>query len=97
MVVPSWFFKVCRCVMPTAHHSIITTFGGKTILAFRRIVQEKRIDRGFQECGAGMASPGTTCEGPQQGFCRPAPRQGYSLWCLRHHGQQRMGECRDGS
>src|SRR6266704_6288816 len=42
MVVPSWFFKVCRCVMPTAHHSIITTFGGKTILAFRRIVQKKR-------------------------------------------------------
>ena len=26
--------------MPTAHHSIITTFGGNTILAFRRIVQE---------------------------------------------------------
>ena len=59
--------------------------------------KEKGIDRGFQECGAGMASPGTTCEGPQQGFCRPAPRQGHSLWCLRHHGQQRMGECRDGS
>src|SRR5215510_6018465 len=39
MVVPSWFCKVYRCVMPTAHHSIITTFGGKTILAFRRIVQ----------------------------------------------------------
>src|SRR5215831_6951412 len=38
MVVPSWFCKVYRCVMPTAHHSIITTFGGKTILAFRRIV-----------------------------------------------------------
>src|SRR5206468_7911838 len=34
---------------------------------------------------------GTTCEGPQQGFCRPAPRQGHSLWCIRHHGQQRMG------
>src|SRR5215831_6344961 len=42
MVVPSWFCKVYRCVMPTAHHSIITTFGGKTILAFRRIVQIKR-------------------------------------------------------
>src|SRR5215831_501850 len=38
MVVPSWFCKVYRCVMPTAHHSIITTFGGKTILAFRRTV-----------------------------------------------------------
>src|ERR671931_18732 len=37
MVVPSWFCKVCQWVMPTAHHSIITTFGGKTILAFRRI------------------------------------------------------------
>src|SRR5437016_4186045 len=41
MVVPSWFFKVWRCVMPTAHHSIITTFGGRTILAFRRIIQKK--------------------------------------------------------
>jgi hypothetical protein len=29
--------------MPTAHHSIITTFGGKTILAFRRIVHKKPV------------------------------------------------------
>jgi len=28
--------------MPTAHHSIITTSAGKTILAFRRIVQKIR-------------------------------------------------------
>src|SRR5215471_12067834 len=41
MVVPSWFFKVCRCVMATTHHSIITTCGGKTTLAFRRIVLKK--------------------------------------------------------
>src|SRR5215471_17825590 len=34
-------FQVCRCVMPTAHHSIITAFKGKTILAFRRIVHNK--------------------------------------------------------
>src|SRR3977135_3987584 len=38
MVVPSWFCKVCRWVMSTTHHSIITTCGGKTTLAFRRIV-----------------------------------------------------------
>src|SRR5712691_3069815 len=38
MVVSSWFFKVCRCGMPIAYHSILTTCGGKTILAFRRIV-----------------------------------------------------------
>src|SRR5882762_4954650 len=42
MVVPSWFFKVCRCVMSTTHHSIITTCGGKTTLAFRRIVHLQR-------------------------------------------------------
>src|SRR6267154_1514747 len=41
MVVPSWFCKVCRWVMSTTHHSIITSCGGKTTRAFRRIVHQK--------------------------------------------------------
>src|SRR5215831_10308267 len=53
MVVPSWFCKVYRCVMPTAHHSIITTFGGKTILAFRRVVHYfALLAEGFGKVGA---------------------------------------------
>src|SRR5215475_14071952 len=35
--------SMCRCVIPTAHHSIITPFGGKTILAFGRIVLKKPV------------------------------------------------------
>ena len=44
--------------MSTAHHSIITTFGGKTILAFRRIVHNK----GWDYCGNAQASVDAACQ-----------------------------------
>src|SRR5262249_46630358 len=75
MVVPSWFCKVYRCVMPTAHHSIITTFGGKTILAFRRIVHYicNRKDR------ANAIAQGDTAR-----RCFVLPYSGlYCLWSSR--------------